>query len=55
MRRNKLLLVAGIIGSVYLVLLLLYYYGSVSSDNAFEVLGAMIGWALVRNGVYKLF
>lgn len=45
MKRNKLLLVSGIIGSVYLVGLLLSYVIGMNSSNVFTVIGTFI-WSL---------
>lgn len=48
MKRSKLLLVAGIIGAIYLIYLFTYFTeGIVSSDNVAEALGAGLAVTLV--------
>ena len=47
MKRSKLLLSSGIIGTLYLIYLLVYFSGGITSSNGAEALGAGIAAALV--------
>jgi uncharacterized membrane protein len=47
MKRSKLLLAAGIIGTVYLIYLISHFTGAVTSSSGAEALGASIATALV--------
>jgi hypothetical protein len=47
MKRSKLLLAAGILGAIYLIYLISYFTGAVTSSDGAEALGAGIATALV--------